>query len=70
MMQVVDRGYGVKEVAARLGISTKSLHTWCYAAMRLSNSSKRKPHKAYDMKIDTAVATALSIFTVTNFRKM
>jgi len=26
--QVVDRGYSVKEVAARLGISTKSLYTW------------------------------------------
>jgi transposase len=28
VMQVVDRGYPVKEVAARLGISTKSLYTW------------------------------------------
>ena len=28
VMQVVDRGYAVKEVAARLGISTKSLYTW------------------------------------------
>lgn len=27
-MQVVDRGYAVKEVAERLGISTKSLYTW------------------------------------------
>ncbi len=26
--QVVDRGYAVSEVAERLGISTKSLHTW------------------------------------------
>jgi len=26
--QVVDRGYAVKEVAARLVISTKSLYTW------------------------------------------
>ena len=26
--QVVDRGYAVKEVAGRLGISTKSLYTW------------------------------------------
>jgi len=25
--QVIDRGYAVKEVAARLGISTKSLYT-------------------------------------------
>ena len=28
VMQVVGRGYAVKEVAARLGISTKSLYTW------------------------------------------
>ena len=26
--QVVDRGYPVREVAERLGISTKSLYTW------------------------------------------
>lgn len=26
--QIVDRGYAVKEVAERLGISTKSLYTW------------------------------------------
>ena len=26
--QVVDRGYPVREVAARLGISTKSIYTW------------------------------------------
>lgn len=26
--QVTERGYSVKEVAARLGISTKSLYTW------------------------------------------
>jgi len=26
--QVVDRGYAVREVAERLGISTKSLYTW------------------------------------------
>lgn len=26
--QVVERGYAVSEVAARLGISTKSLYTW------------------------------------------
>ena len=26
--QVVERGYGVSEVAERLGISTKSLYTW------------------------------------------
>jgi len=26
--QVVDRGYSVKDVADRLGISTKSLYTW------------------------------------------
>ena len=26
--QVVDRGYPVREVADRLGISTKSLYTW------------------------------------------
>lgn len=26
--QVIDRGYSVREVAERLGISTKSLYTW------------------------------------------
>jgi transposase len=26
--QVVERGYAVREVAERLGISTKSLYTW------------------------------------------
>jgi transposase len=26
--QVVDRGYAVREVAKRLGISTKSLYSW------------------------------------------
>jgi transposase len=26
--QVVERGYSVREVAERLGISTKSLYTW------------------------------------------
>ena len=26
--QVVDRGYPVREVAERLGISTKSIYTW------------------------------------------
>ena len=26
--QVTERGYSVKEVAERLGISTKSLYTW------------------------------------------
>lgn len=26
--QVVGRGYSITEVAERLGISTKSLHTW------------------------------------------
>jgi len=26
--QVIDRGYSVKEVSARLGISTKSLYSW------------------------------------------
>ena len=26
--QVVDRGYSVRDVAERLGISTKSLYTW------------------------------------------
>ena len=26
--QVVDRGYPVREVAVRLGISTKSIYTW------------------------------------------
>ena len=26
--QVTDRGYSVKEVSARLGVSTKSLYDW------------------------------------------
>jgi transposase len=28
VVQVVERGYAVSEVAERLGISTKSLYTW------------------------------------------
>ena len=28
VLQVVERGYSVSEVAGRLGISTKSLYTW------------------------------------------
>lgn len=26
--QIIDRGYSVKEVADRLGVTTKSLHNW------------------------------------------
>ena len=28
VFQVTDRGYSVKEVSVRLGVSTKSLHDW------------------------------------------
>ena len=28
MAQVEDRGYAVREVAERLGVSTKSIYTW------------------------------------------
>ena len=27
--QVTDRGYAVREVAERLGVSTKSIYDWC-----------------------------------------
>jgi transposase len=47
--QVVDRGYAVKEVAARLGISTKSLYTW--------KAEFSKPAKV--RREDDAVATEL-----------
>ena len=32
--QVVERGYGVKEVSERLGVSIKSLYTWLRDARR------------------------------------
>lgn len=49
VMQVVDRGYAVKEVAARLGISTKSLYTW--------KAEFSKPDKA--RRDDTALSAEL-----------
>jgi len=38
--QVTERGYAVKEVAERLGISTKSLYTW--GRVRLGAESYHK----------------------------
>lgn len=32
--QVVERGYGVREVCERLGISSKSLYVWLQAARK------------------------------------
>lgn len=38
--QVVERGYPVSEVAARIGVSTHSLHKWV-KAVRPDNSEKQ-----------------------------
>ena len=43
--QVKERGYPVKEVAARLGISTKSLYTW------IAKFSKPKRQSAQEAEI-------------------
>ena len=40
--QVVDRGYAVAEVAARLGVSSHSLYTW----VRAVKPAKREQHAA------------------------
>ena len=38
--QVVDRGYSVKEVSGRLGVSTKSLYDWI---KQYKKTGKRAP---------------------------
>ncbi len=40
VLQVLDRGYSVQDVAERLGVSTKSLYTW--------KAQFSKPGKARD----------------------
>ena len=41
--QVTERGYSVKEVSERLGISSKSLHTWM---AKLSKPQRRIDQEA------------------------
>ena len=50
--QVVDRGYSVRDVADRLGISTKSLYTW--------KAEFSQPDKARDDEV-ALVAAAKSV---------
>jgi transposase len=42
--QVTERGYSVKEVAERLGVSTKSLYTWM--------TQFAKPQKQTDQEVE------------------
>jgi len=44
VVQIVDRGYAVSEVAKRLGVSTKSLYTW--------KSQFAKPAKVREAEAD------------------
>jgi transposase len=47
VLQVVERGYGISEVAERLGISTKSLYRW--------RAQFSKPPHARAQSLDHAV---------------
>jgi transposase len=47
VVQIVDRGYAVSEVAERLGVSTKSLYTW--------KAQFAKPPKVRAAEADLAV---------------
>jgi len=51
--QVIDRGYSVKEVSERIGVSTHSLYKWLKADPRnpKSSSSERK-----NQELETEVA--------------
>jgi len=49
--QVVERGYGVSEVADRLGISIKSLYTW--------KAQFAKPAQVRDAELDLAAELKL-----------
>ncbi len=51
VMQVVERGYAVSEVADRLGISTKSLYTW--------KAQFAKPARVRDAELDLAAELKL-----------
>lgn len=51
VMQVVERGYAVSEVADRLGISTKSLYTW--------RAQFAKPARVRDAELDLAAELKL-----------
>lgn len=41
--QITERGYSVKDVAARLGVTTKSLYTWM---AQFSKPQKQTDHEA------------------------
>lgn len=46
--QVVDRGYSVAEIAARLGVSTHSLYRWVKAVT--PNKSERQASELLEAK--------------------
>lgn len=46
--QVVERGYGVREVCERLGISSKSLYLWLRLARR--GNGKHGPSSGNELK--------------------
>ena len=48
--QVVDRGYSVAEVSERLGISTKSLYTWCAQFSQLPEQAKETTEQAAEIR--------------------
>jgi len=50
--QVVERGYGVREVCKRLGISTKSLYLW----LRLAGKNKSKIGQVSDNELRQEIA--------------
>ena len=51
--QVLDRGYSVKEVAERLGVSTHSLYIWLKKDSRYGKTSKSEK-EADDLKKEVA----------------
>jgi len=50
VVQVEDRGYGVREVAERLGVSTKSIYTWQKLFSRPSSLTKEVDAQADEIR--------------------
>ncbi len=50
--QVVERGYGVREVCERLGISSKSLYLW----LRLARKSTGRGGQGNDQELKQEIA--------------
>lgn len=48
--QIVERGYSVKEVAERIGVSTHSLYKWLHADPRNPKSLKAEQQKSAQEK--------------------